>query len=43
MQQIELVNKFLILDLFRNEKPVDYDKVNDKDKKYYIVPLKLVN
>lgn len=31
------------MDLFRNEKPVVYEKVHDKDKKYFIVPLKLCN
>ena len=28
-------------DFFKNEKKIDYDQVEEKDKKYFMVPIKL--
>ena len=46
VQQLEIFYRSLILDLYRRETEVDYSFRNDGsdqiDKRYFIVPLKLV-
>lgn len=47
ISQIETFHKWLMSDLFKRHKDIDYAKCtseenNDKTKKYYIIPLKLV-
>ena len=47
MNQIETFHKFLMNDLYREEKSIDFDKAfihgREIDKKYYVVPLERVD
>jgi len=48
ISQIEIFHRWLMSDLFKRHKDIDYEKCTceeniEKTKKYYIIPLKLVN
>lgn len=47
LNQIETFHKFIVNDLFKEEKKVDFEKAwipnREADKKYYIIPLRRVD